>query len=111
MLSGWEAGIRTPITWSRERCTDSVALPSVRFLSGFHLACFRLLRSVSVRSRAECLFVSHLSVEAVLRDNLRFAAEPCRKPIHVPLNVQSIRNLSSVDSGLPENSPRRSLLE
>ena len=61
MFSGWEAGIRTPITWSRERCTDSVPLRSVLFSSGFHLACFRRLRSVSMRSRAKCLFVSQPS--------------------------------------------------
>jgi len=28
---GWEAGIRTPMTWSRERCTRSLPLPFVRF--------------------------------------------------------------------------------
>ena len=66
--AGWEAGIRTPITWSRERCTDSRPVTSVRFLSGFHLACFSLLRSVSLRSRANCLFVSHLSIDAAQHD-------------------------------------------
>ncbi len=30
-LFGWEAGIRTQTTWSRERCPRSHPLPSVRF--------------------------------------------------------------------------------
>ena len=56
---GWEAGIRTPITWSRERCTDFGPLLFVRFYYGLRLTCFAALRSVSLRFRAICLIESH----------------------------------------------------
>ena len=60
---GWEAGIRTPIPWSRERFTlfryASIRVVFRRFsrrrCGPFH--------SVSVRSRAVCLIVSHLPVD------------------------------------------------
>ena len=57
---GWEAGIRTPITWSREPCTG-IRVRSFRAVSVGVLTSrrFRPLRSVSVRSRAICLIVSH----------------------------------------------------
>src|SRR5262249_43844919 len=59
---GWEAGIRTPMPWSGERRRHSRALRSALFgaVSLDTLSC--LLPSVSVRSRAVRLSVSHLSV-------------------------------------------------
>lgn len=61
---GWEAGIRTPIMWSKERCTGFCGLPFARFCYGFLDRPFGLLRSVSRRSCAICLFVSHPDVES-----------------------------------------------
>src|ERR1700730_18865081 len=58
---GWEAGIRTPIPWSRERRMCFGALRSALFCSGFCDYRFRLLWSASVCSCAACLIVSHLS--------------------------------------------------
>jgi hypothetical protein len=56
--ANWEAGIRTPITWSREPFTRFRALPSVRFFGRSSREQFRPVPSVSVRSRATCLNVS-----------------------------------------------------
>ena len=58
---GWEAGIRTPIPWSRERCLDDGRLRSAPFCSGSLDPLFGLLSSVLLRSRAMCLNVSHPS--------------------------------------------------
>ena len=93
--TGWEAGIRTPITWSRERCTDSVPLRFVLFSSGFHLTCFRPLRSVSVRFRAKF----SLCLTSPTTRLCTTSARCCRavsKPNHVVLNAQTIRNLPRV---------------
>ena len=55
---GWEAGIRTPITWSRAPCTGSRRLSCVRFLSGSRRQHSRGLSFVLVGSCAVCLIVS-----------------------------------------------------
>ena len=77
-FTGWEAGIRTPITWSRERFTGFGPLLSVRFSSGSYLTCFSLRRFVSVRSRAKCLIVSHPSIAVPLTDRRKTSAARVR---------------------------------
>ena len=71
-LVGWEAGIRTPIPWSRDRCWDSGPLRSATVSSGFLDRLSGLLRSISGGSRAVRLFVSHL-VGTVRKSRLRHA--------------------------------------
>jgi hypothetical protein len=68
--AGWEAGIRTPITWSREPFTGFRAFPSVCFCAVSVATTSRRLRSVSMRSRALCLNVSHPMLEMPPRRNV-----------------------------------------
>jgi hypothetical protein len=89
--AGWEAGIRTPITWSRERCTDSGPLLSVRSFSGFHLACFSLLRFLSLRSGANCLFVSHFSVSSEVSGTCIALKTEARSPLQWSAGRQRCR--------------------
>src|SRR5262245_16189353 len=56
--SGWEAGIRTPIPWSRERRMGCAMCRSTLFCSSFRRYCFSTLHSVLLCSRAKCLIVS-----------------------------------------------------
>jgi hypothetical protein len=57
-LSGWEAGIRTPITWSRERRMGCGPRRFASVCSSLRRYRFRVFRSVLLCSRTRCLIVS-----------------------------------------------------
>jgi hypothetical protein len=87
--AGWEAGIRTPITWSRERCTRSLLLPSVRFHPVLFVTasiCSFLLASVLVQRVSLCLRPNAPGWSAI---------EASSASSHTSMNASSGRNLKA----------------
>ncbi len=97
-LIGWEAGIRTPITWSRERCTRSLPLPSVRFHAVLFVTasvCSFLFACARVQRVSLCLIVSQGHPARFVSwhfDRRRSASQASSASSHTCTNASSGRN-------------------